>query len=326
MKKLLTLCLLAVSMCALAQNKKIALLEPRTGDGTTVSGMEKAMVRGELRKAIVNHTGYEAFTRSDIDQLMNEQGFQRTGNVSEEDIHKLGEMSGADYICVSTLNKSNTEFYLEAYLIDIESGAISNPASQFGELVGGKLSNMLPVCQALAQELLDTTNSEKLFGKTRTSNTSQFGELGNNQIQQYASSQTETASHTILTKVGKIYNYGDTEMDKKQYADFLNRNCKSAYSKYQTGEKLKIAGWSTLGSGLALAMLSPIGFACDKPMLANIGTFVGGPLFVSGVVMLPIGYVYVKQSVDIFNNSRKASVISFNLQASQNGLGLALNF
>mgnify|MGYP003317158157 CR=1 FL=1 len=158
MKKLLTLCLLAVTMCAVAQNKKIALLEPRAGEGTTVSGMEKAMVRGELRKAIVNHTGYEAFTRSDIDQLMSEQGFQRTGNVSEEDIHKLGEMSGADYICVSTLNKSNTEFYLEAYLIDIESGAISNPASQFGELVEGKLSNMLPVCQALAQELLGIAN------------------------------------------------------------------------------------------------------------------------------------------------------------------------
>ncbi len=158
MKKIFTLCLLAVTMCAVAQNKKIALLEPRPGEGTTVSGMEKAMVRGELRKAIVNHTGYEAFTRSDIDQLMNEQGFQRTGNVSEEDIHKLGEMSGADYICVSTLNKSNTEFYLEAYLIDIESGAISNPASQFGELIDGKLSNMLPVCQALAQELLGTAN------------------------------------------------------------------------------------------------------------------------------------------------------------------------
>lgn len=159
MKKLFTiLCLLAVTVCAVAQNRKIALLEPRAGDGTTVSGMEKAMVRGELRKAIVNHTGYEAFTRSDIDQLMNEQGFQRTGNVSEEDIHKLGEMSGADFICVSTLNKSNTEFYLEAYLIDIESGAISNPASQFGELIDGKLSNMLPVCQALAQELLGTAN------------------------------------------------------------------------------------------------------------------------------------------------------------------------
>ena len=155
MKKLLIILLSALSLTAFAQ-QKIALLEPRAGEGsTTISGMEKAMVRGELRKAIVNQPGYEAFTRADIDQLMKEQDFQRTGNVSEADIHKMGEMSGADYICVSTLTKSNTEFYLEAYLIHLESGRMSNPASQYGELTDGKLANMLPVCEALARELLD---------------------------------------------------------------------------------------------------------------------------------------------------------------------------
>lgn len=148
--------LMTLSLLAMAQ-KKIALLEPRVGDGSTsVSGMEKAMVRGELRKAIVNHTGYEAFTRADIDKLMTEQDFQRTGMVSDDQIKKIGVMSGADYICVSTLNKTNTEFYLEAYLVNVESAQISNPASQYGELNGGKLANMLPVCQALAQELLGT--------------------------------------------------------------------------------------------------------------------------------------------------------------------------
>ena len=155
MKKLLIILFSALSLTAFAQ--KIALIEPRAGEGsTTITGMEKAMVRGELRKAIVNHTGFEAFTRADIDQLMKEQDFQRTGNVSEEDIHRMGEMSGADYLCISTLNKSEDEFYLEAYLINVETGAISNPASQYGELVNGKLANMLPVCQALAQELLGT--------------------------------------------------------------------------------------------------------------------------------------------------------------------------
>jgi hypothetical protein len=123
--------------------------------------MEKAMVRGELRKAIVNNSGFEAFTRADIDQMMKEQDFQRTGMVNDDQIKRMGEMSGADYICVSTLNKSADEFYLEAYLINVETGAISNPASQYGELVNGKLANMLSVCQDLAQELLGkkVTNS-----------------------------------------------------------------------------------------------------------------------------------------------------------------------
>ncbi|MBQ9473833.1 MAG: hypothetical protein IJU81_05430 [Bacteroidales bacterium] len=147
----------SLTLVAFGQQKKIALLEPRVGDGSTnVTGMEKAMVRGELRKAIVNHTGYEAFTRADIDKLMTEQNFQRTGLVSDDQIKRIGVMSGADYICISTLNKTNTEFYLEAYLVNVESAQISNPASQYGELVDGKLANMLPVCQALAQELLGT--------------------------------------------------------------------------------------------------------------------------------------------------------------------------
>lgn len=156
MKRIVALLLCCISLYSAAQ--KIALIEPRSGEGSTeISGMEKAMVRGELRKAIVNHTGFEAFTRADIDQLMKEQDFQRTGNVSKDDIHRMGEMSGADYLCISTLNKSDNEFYLEAYLINVETGAISNPASQYGELINGKLANMLPVCQALAQELLGTT-------------------------------------------------------------------------------------------------------------------------------------------------------------------------
>ncbi len=153
MKKIVILLCLCFSINGYAQ-KKVALLEPRAGEGSeSIVAMEKAMIRGEMRKAIIQMDGYEAFTRSDIDQIMNEQGFQRTGNVSESDIHRLGEMSGADYICVTTITKSSTEFYLEAYLIDVESGQISSPASQYGELVNGKFSNLLPVCQWLASEL-----------------------------------------------------------------------------------------------------------------------------------------------------------------------------
>jgi len=164
MKKMyLILCALCVCILASAQNKKIALLEPREGEGSSaITGIEKAMVRGELRKAIVNIPGYEAVTRADIDQMMKEHDFQRTGMVSSDQIKRLGILSGADYICVSTLTKSDTEFYLEAYLIHLETGTMSHPASQYGELVDGKLANMYPACQSLAKELLT--------GKTSSSN------------------------------------------------------------------------------------------------------------------------------------------------------------
>jgi len=55
MKQLFSIFLCCLTSLLCAQNKTIALLEPRIGEGSTeISGMEKAMVRGELRKAIVN--------------------------------------------------------------------------------------------------------------------------------------------------------------------------------------------------------------------------------------------------------------------------------
>ncbi len=179
------------SMLLCAQNKTIALLEPRVGEGSTeISGMEKAMVRGELRKAIVNISGYEAITRQDIDQLMKEHEFQRTGMVNSEHIRKMGILSGADYICVSTLTKSNTEFYLEAYLIHLETGKMSSPASQYGELLNGKLANLFPACQALAKELLS--------GNANLSATLRFNTLTNNDSRNF----TET---TMGLNIKMIY-------------------------------------------------------------------------------------------------------------------------
>ena len=161
------------------------------------------MVRGELRKAIVNNEGFEAFTRADIDQMMKEQDFQRTGNVSEADIHKLGEMSGADYICVSTLNKSADEFYLEAYLINVETGAISNPASQYGELVNGKLANMLSVCQNLAQELLG-----KEVTSTPITVTTQTQKTTNGKVTQSKSQASSESNENEAVKEYNVFAFG----------------------------------------------------------------------------------------------------------------------
>lgn len=144
--------------------KRVALLEPRSGEDVVVGSMEKAIVRGELRKAIVSVNGYDAVTRTDIDQLMKEQDFQRTGLVLEEDIHRLGQMAGADYLCVSTITKSSYAYYIEAYLIDVETGTILEPASQYGEVVDGQMKDIFQHCSLLAEELIeDAKAAEKKY-------------------------------------------------------------------------------------------------------------------------------------------------------------------
>ncbi|MCQ2229125.1 MAG: SUMF1/EgtB/PvdO family nonheme iron enzyme [Bacteroidales bacterium] len=152
-------------------------MEPRGGEGSTaITGMDKAIVRGELRKGIQKLDGFTTVTRTDIDQMMKEQNFQRTGMVSDEQIKKLGEMAGADYICVSTINKSQTQFYLEAYLIELETGEISNPATQYGEMVNGKFSDLLTICENLAQELCGITPSRHSNNRQNNSRRSATGQ------------------------------------------------------------------------------------------------------------------------------------------------------
>ena len=155
MRKCCLFLVLFISKVSIAQIQ-VAILEP-IGITNEVTMMHRSMVRGEMVKAIGRQAGYAAFTRTDIDQIMKEQNFQRTGMVSDDQIKRLGAMQGVDYVCVTKITKEANNYYLEANLVNIESGQISNPATQYGELTEGSLSNMLAACEKLAAELLGNT-------------------------------------------------------------------------------------------------------------------------------------------------------------------------
>lgn len=175
MRQILVILMSVLFLTSFAQEKKtIALLESLVGSGSTeVNGVEKAMLRGELRKAIAAFEDFEAITRTDIDRMMEEFDFQNSGLVNDEQRKRIGQMSGADYICVSIITKSHEEFYLETYLIDMTSGKIINPASQYGIIENGRLTNLLSVCQTLSKELLGK-NKPILHVETYSHN---FGKL-----------------------------------------------------------------------------------------------------------------------------------------------------
>lgn len=284
MKKLILFAfvLLSLSVNSLAQIK-IALLEPRVGEGSTdVSSMEKAMVRGELRKAIVNHGGYEAFTRADIDQLMKEQDFQRTGMVNETDIKRLGEMSGADYICISTLSKSQAEFYVEAYLINVETGSISNPASQYGELVGGKLANMLLVCQSLAKELISNagkTSVARTYGKSADKDSVAVGGvLG--------------SGKPLTYDRGRLYD-GVEKLNKTQLRTILSPD---EYFSYCSGRRMR--NWGNVMFFAAITISVAVGGFTGEAAGAIVG---GAGAVATGITLKAVGKNKIKKVAQNYN-------------------------
>ena len=172
MRKLLVIFLSALSLTVFAQQKQVAMLEPVAVAGD-VKPIEKSMIRGEMTKAIASQDGYSAFTRVDIDQIMKEHNFQQSGMVDDETRKRIGAMQGVDFVCVTKITKEAGSYYLEATLVNIETGQISSPATQYGELQNGGFGNMRDVCSNLAIELVggvpveikDAASAEQDFKK-----------------------------------------------------------------------------------------------------------------------------------------------------------------
>lgn len=162
MKKILLLCgLLAIALLGFAQEtKKVAILEVVDKEGK-LSYSQKLMLRSSLAKAVTNTSGFEAYDRTDIDAIMGEQDFQRTGMVSDDQIKKLGEMTGATYILVAEGVVADAEnLFVTAKIMNVESGKIELTESS---LIGVAPKNMQRGCSAMASNM---------FGNLSGNNTS----------------------------------------------------------------------------------------------------------------------------------------------------------
>ena len=112
MKKLLIILLSALSLTAVAQNKKtVAVLDPICRDNS-VNVFFQQMVRGAMESAVTMSNEYEAYDRSAFDQIQKEQAFQRTGAVNDSQIKKMGELAGVDYVLVLVNNPYETVPYV----------------------------------------------------------------------------------------------------------------------------------------------------------------------------------------------------------------------
>ena len=84
---------------AMAQ-QKVAILET-VDKAENVSYGVKLLLRSSLTSAISNTPGYEGYDRVDMASITGEQAFQRTGNVSDNQIKQIGKAAGAAYVLVA---------------------------------------------------------------------------------------------------------------------------------------------------------------------------------------------------------------------------------
>ena len=123
MKKLLVILLSAVALTAMAQNevKKVAIL-PVVDENNSIKEYVKFMLREDIADAINKTPGYIVLERVDLSKVLDEQKFQRTGNVSDEEIKKLGVMSGAQYVLIANaVPVDNQNILISAKIVNVET-------------------------------------------------------------------------------------------------------------------------------------------------------------------------------------------------------------
>ena len=153
MKKLLSILLSVFSLTAFAQTKKVAILEV-VDRYDNMSYKQKMMLRSNIARTVANTAGYEAYVRSDVDAEMAENEFQRTGQISDDQIRQIGNMTGVSYILVTEgCLIGTTSVFVTVKLFNVEKGIekIENID------MGLNAADMQHGCVQIGQKLFDIT-------------------------------------------------------------------------------------------------------------------------------------------------------------------------
>ena len=153
-KSLIFTMLLILSLGLYSQDKKVAVMETKAGQG--VSAFQANMIRGGMETAIANAKGYEGFDRSAFDIIMKEQGFQRSGAVDEAQIKELGQMAGVQYILVTEAESEDGYLYILAKILDVETGKYGKA---YDKLCESNPASIRQACLELGERLFDVTMS-----------------------------------------------------------------------------------------------------------------------------------------------------------------------
>lgn len=302
MKKFFFLtCMMLSGVMAFAQTtKKVAILEVVDREGR-LSYSQKLVLRSNMARAVSNTLGYEAYDRTDVDVIMSEHDFQRTGLVKTEEIRRLGEMTGVSLILVTEgVLTGNNGLFVTAKVLNVETARVEI------------MDNIMMTLDADEMQKGCARLTTRLFGVT---------------------SQQDVAERYNVTKTGiNEYICNGKYMNAKEYEYFLRNNCSSAYQQYRKGKNLVIAGWSLLGCGMASLGVGIILLSINGKVDSTGGVLplaIGVHVVGGGVLLFALGNHKKNSALDIYNEkcaSSAAKPVTFNLTAGQNGLGIAMNF
>ena len=158
---------MAIALTLSAQNKKVAILETVDKEGNVPYGV-RLQLRSNLTYAISSTPGYEGYDRVDMSSILGEHNFQRTGLVSDAQIKKLGEMTGASSILVAEAAiYDQGHIIITAKILNVETASVENSAPP--QIASTQPEEMQNACVQLAGQLIGTSGGGNTYKPSRPS-------------------------------------------------------------------------------------------------------------------------------------------------------------
>ncbi len=259
--------LLTITLFITAQNiKRVAILETVDKYDKVDYGVE-FQLRAFITDAVNKTPGFEGYDRVDMSQINKEHNFQRTGMVSDADIKKLGEMTGASSIVVAEAAAygSDDRIIIAAKIINIESGRIEN--STRPKVASTSDNGMETACNAVVAELLGkSSDSYNSKGSVQSSPSKQS-------VSQEEYVDLGLPSGTLWKKTNEKGGYYDYDSAVSEFGTRLP-------TKEQWEELMAECQWSRTGSGYKVTgnngktiILPAAGFRLCTGIVSDVGSW-----------------------------------------------------
>lgn len=173
LKKLLLLVAgLTLGVSLFAETIGVAVL-PAIDRENEVNMAYKFSIRQYIVTGITLVDGYEAYDRINLATVLDEQKFQRDGMVKAEDIKKIGEMTGAQYVMIietMLYPKDPDVILVSAQFEDVETARIHQSATARVHVSNDE--QMEEECKALAKKLLGIDGNRRPSSSGRSNSSS----------------------------------------------------------------------------------------------------------------------------------------------------------
>lgn len=155
-RQIILACLIFITNLTIAQ-QKVAIYITGGNDASI-----NKVLGDKLVEAFVKSGKYTAIERTSsfLNELGKEHDYQRTGNVKDDEISRLGRQFGVQLVCVAEVSEVFSEKYVSARLIDVESAEVIS-TSNSGSASFKSMSDLIAISDKLSLELSGKTGKEQ---------------------------------------------------------------------------------------------------------------------------------------------------------------------